>query len=49
MLSDVDADSHLQNMQQLAAVLSNPEVVERLKDAQTPEDLIEIDAMVDGE
>lgn len=48
-LSDVDADSHLQNMQHLAAVLSNPEVVERLKSAEKPEDLLEIDAMVGDE
>ena len=48
-LSDVDADSHLQNMQHLAAVLSNPEVVECLKSAEKPEDLLEIDAMVGDE
>ena len=36
-------------MQHLAAVLSNPEVVERLKSAEKPEDLLEIDAMVGDE
>lgn len=48
-LSDVDADSHLQNMQRLAAVLSNPEVVDRLIKAESPEDLLEIDKMVGDE
>lgn len=48
-LSDVDADSHLQNMQRLAAVLSNEEVVEQLKKIERPEELLEIDAIVGDE
>lgn len=48
-LSDVDADSHLQNMQRLAAVLSNPEVVDRLLKLENPEELLEIDALVGDE
>lgn len=48
-LSDVDAQSHLQNIQRLAMVLSNPEVVERLARIQTAEELLEIDALVGDE
>ena len=48
-LSDVDADSHLKNMQRLAAVMSNEEVVERLSKVESPEELLEIDKLVGDE
>lgn len=48
-LSDVDAQSHLQTMQRLAMVLSNPEVVERLAKLTRAEELLEIDALVGDE
>lgn len=42
-LCDTDPDQHLQNIQNLMAVLSNDEAVERLKAATCPEDLLAID------
>lgn len=48
-LSDVDPDSHIQNMSRLAMTLSNEEVVERLKKIESPEELLEIDKLVGDE
>lgn len=48
-LSDTDPDEHLKSMQRLAQVLSNEEVVERLKKIESTEELLEIDAMVGDE
>lgn len=48
-LSDVDPESHLQNMQRLAQVMSNEEVIERLKNLESPEELLEIDKLVGDE
>jgi PTS system ascorbate-specific IIA component len=48
-LSDVDAESHLQNMQRLAVVMSNEEVIEKLKAIESPEELFEIDALAGDE
>lgn len=45
-LCDTDPDAHLANMQRLYAVLSNEEAIERLKNATSPEELLEIDAIV---
>lgn len=48
-LSDIDAKLHLQNMQRLATVISNEEVVKRLVNIEKPEDLLEIDKLVGDE
>ncbi|OFK24967.1 MULTISPECIES: PTS sugar transporter subunit IIA [Olsenella] len=48
-LSDVDAESHLVNMQRLAAVMSNEEVIDRLSKIESPEELLEIDKLVGDE
>lgn len=48
-LSDVDAQSHLQNMQRLAAVMSNEEVISRLSRIESPEELLEIDKLAQDE
>ena len=48
-LSDTDPDEHLKSMQRLAQVLSNEEVVERLKKIESTDELLEIDAMVGDE
>ncbi len=48
-LSDVDPDSHLQNMQRLAQVMSNEDVVARLAKIETPEEMLEIDKLVGDE
>lgn len=48
-LSDVDHDSHLQNMQRLMMVMSNEEVCEKLKAITDPKELVEIDALVGDE
>lgn len=45
-LSDTDPAEHLQSMQRLAQVLSNEEVVERLKNIESLDELLEIDKMV---
>ena len=45
-LCDTDPDAHLANMTRLYAVLSNDEVIERLKAATCAEDLLEIDKLV---
>ncbi|WP_298579089.1 PTS sugar transporter subunit IIA [uncultured Olegusella sp.] len=44
-LCATDSNAHLANMQRLVAVLMNDEVVEQLKAIQTPEQLLEIDAL----
>ena len=45
-LSATDQDAHLKNMQNLVAVLMNETVLERLKNIKSPEELLEIDAML---
>lgn len=44
-LSSTNADEHLENMQKLYAVLTNEAALERLKKAEKPEDLLEIDGL----
>ncbi|MBF0899177.1 MAG: PTS sugar transporter subunit IIA, partial [Atopobium sp.] len=39
-------DAHLKNMQMLVQVLMNEEVLERLKNIQSPEELLEIDKLI---
>ncbi len=46
-LCDTNPDEHLANMQRLYAILTNEEVVARLIAATKPEELLEIDALVD--
>ncbi len=41
-LASCDPDQHLQNMMKLSEMLMNPEVVEALSGAKTPEDLMKI-------
>ena len=48
-LSDVDPESHLQNMQRLVQVMSNEDVVERLKKIESPEELQDVDKLVGDE
>lgn len=48
-ICDTDPDAHLANIQRLMQVLGNEEAVERLKAATTPEELLEIDAIVGDE
>ena len=48
-LCSTNQDEHFKNMQRLMAVLTNEEAVEKLKMATSPEDLLEIDAMVGDE
>ena len=45
-LSATDQDAHLKNMQMLVQVLMNEEVLERLKNIQSPEELLEIDKLI---
>lgn len=45
-LCDTDPDAHLKNMQRLYAVLSNEEAIAKLIAATKPEDLLEVDQMV---
>ncbi len=42
-LGATDQEAHLKNMQMLVQVLMNEEVLERLKNIQSPEELLEID------
>ncbi len=46
-LCSTDSEAHLQNMQRLVSTLLNEEALERLKNIESPEELLEIDAMVD--
>lgn len=46
-LCDTNPEEHFANMQRLYAVLTDEAVVERLKNCSSPEELLEIDAMVD--
>ena len=48
-LCSTNQDEHFKNMQRLMTVLTNEEAVEKLKMATSPEDLLEIDAMVGDE
>lgn len=48
-LSDVDSRSHLTNIQRLVAVMSDEEVIERLKNMQSLKELLEIDKIVKDE
>ncbi|MDO4428486.1 MAG: PTS sugar transporter subunit IIA [Atopobiaceae bacterium] len=48
-LCATNRDEHFANMRRLYAVLTDEEVVERLKAATTPDDLLAIDAIVDEE
>ena len=48
-LCSTNQDEHFKNMQRLMAVLTNEEAVEKLKVATTPEELLQIDAMVGDE
>lgn len=43
-LAALDPDQHLENMQKLVELLSDDDVVEALKGAKSPEDLLEIQA-----
>lgn len=45
-LSATDQEAHLKNMQMLVQVLMNEEVLERLKNIQSPEELLEIDKLI---
>lgn len=45
-LSATDQDAHLKNMQMLVQVLMNEEVLEHLKNIQSPEELLEIDELI---
>ena len=45
-LSATDQEAHLKNMQMLVQVLMNEEVLERLKNIQSPEELLEIDELI---
>ena len=45
-LSATDQEAHLKNMQMLVQVLMNAEVLERLKNIQSPEELLEIDELI---
>lgn len=47
-ICDTDPDAHLKNIQNLVALLSNEEAVAKLLVATKPEDLLEIDAFVEG-
>lgn len=46
-LCSCDQEGHFANMQRLYAILTDDSVVEKLKAATKPEDLLEIDALVD--
>lgn len=46
-LCSTNQSEHFVNMQRLYAILTNPEVLERLKQATKPEDLLAIDELVD--
>ena len=46
-LCDTNPDEHFAKMRRLYAVLTNEEVVNRLINATSPEELLEIDALVD--
>lgn len=46
-LCSTNQEEHFANMQRLYAILTDDEVVARLREATGPEDLLEIDAMVD--
>lgn len=48
-LCSTDPEAHLQNMQRLVNTLLNEEALERLKSIETPEELLEIDAIVGEE
>ena len=48
-LCATDPQAHLANMQRLASVLMDESVVEKLKNIEKPEDLLEIDKLVDEE
>ena len=45
-LSATDQEAHLKNMQMLVQVLMNEEVLELLKNIQSPEELLEIDELI---
>lgn len=45
-LSATDQEAHLKNMQMLVQVLMNEKVLERLKNIQSPEELLEIDKLI---
>lgn len=45
-LSDVDPDEHLKQMQKLMVVMTNDDAMERLKNMESLEELLEIDALV---
>lgn len=46
-LCSTNQEEHFANMQRLYAILTDDSVVEKLKAATTPEDLLAIDALVD--
>lgn len=46
-LCSTNQEEHFANMQRLYAILTDDDIVERLKAATTPEDLLAIDALVD--
>lgn len=46
-LCSTNQEEHFANMQRLSAILTDDSVVEKLKAATTPEDLLAIDALVD--
>lgn len=47
-LVSTNSDEHMENMQRLYAVLTNEEVIEKLKNATTAEDLLAIDSLMEN-
>lgn len=48
-LCSTNQEQHFANMRRLYAILTNDEIIKRLTNATKPEDLLEIDGMVDEE
>lgn len=47
-LSSTNPDEHMENMQRLYEILTNNDALEALRNIQSPEELLRIDAMVSG-